>query len=98
MRARKDYIEGTKLQLDIWGDQLAHLEKKASRSIESGRERIEGKLVSVERRRRSLLQRLREAARVETDKEWKDMRAQIDSSLSDFRSLALEIHHSVRSA
>jgi hypothetical protein len=96
MQTKTDYIEGTSLQLDLWGDQIARLEEELARSRVKGRTALEHKLELLKRRKRALKRRLRQAAHGADAARWNDVRGPLEDAVDDFRSLAGEVYDRVR--
>jgi len=96
MQAKTDYLEGTTLQLDLWGDQFASLEERVASSVAEGQRKLMQELESLKRRKRALKLRLREAAHGDSQTEWRDVREDLEEAISDFRSLAVDVYDKVR--
>lgn len=98
MQTKTDYLEGTTLQLDLWGDQFASLEHKVAFEVEKDRQELMKQLQSLKRRKRALKLKLREAAHGTTKTQWEDVREDLEEAVGDFRSLAVEVYDKVRRA
>lgn len=98
MLTRTEYIDGTNLQLDLWGDQFSSLERKLKQSGISGHKQLKRKLDTLKDKKRTLQLRLREAAHGSTNTEWEDVREPLEKAVEDFRSLAVEVYDNVKGA
>ncbi len=98
MQTKIDYIRGTTLQLDLWGDQFATLDEKLSRSAPAARIRLQRRLDTLRRRKRQLKKRLREALVGQSWAEWERARGPLEAEVSHFRSQAFQVYESFKGA
>ncbi len=96
MLTRTEYIDGTNLQLDLWGDQFSSLERKLKHSARTEHKSLKQKLDTLKDKKRSLQLRLREAAHGSTNTEWEDVREPLEKAVEDFRSLAAQVYDNVK--
>jgi hypothetical protein len=98
MHTKTSYIEGTSLQLDLWGEQFATLEDELSKPTSPDRADLQRKLDRLKKERRTLKRRLREAARGDKATNWEDVREPLEAAVEDFRALAGEVYDEVGGA
>ena len=95
MPDKDDYLEGTTLQLDLWGDHLVTLEERLDHGPPRGRDALRSRIGELRRKKRSLKRNLR-AAVYDEGQRWTEARADIESEVRDFRRLAAEVYDKVR--
>ena len=95
---RTDYITGTALQLDLWGSQLAALEREVTDGARQRSDALRLRLRRLRKRSRALRRRVLEAAHGGPATDWDDVRLPLERAVRDFRSLATEVYDDVRGA
>ena len=94
MSKKAAFIEGTTLQLDLWGDQFSAIEKQIDHAPRSHRE-LRKRLVALRRTRRRLRRRVREAAH-DARSDWSELRQDLEEALEAFRHRAGQVYDTAR--
>ena len=95
-RSRQAFTEATRMQLDLWGEQFAALERRIDEWSVEGRAALRRRLARLQKKKRAMKRRLQEAAH-EATADWDVVRRELESLMNGFRSLAAEVHDEVHS-
>lgn len=88
---KHDYIESTALQLDLWGNRLAALERDADGAPERTRGELARRLRVLDVERRAIERKLVRAGRRSAEIDWNPVRDGIERDVAQYRELASDV-------
>lgn len=96
MLTKQEYIEGSRQQLDLWGDHLASMERDVALRVEKGQAELRRRLDEVRREKRRLKNRLWRAS-AEAKEAWPETKEDLQEAFDTFRDNASRLFRTSRS-
>ncbi len=93
MHTKDEYLDATREQLDLWGRQLATLERQLLRSASEHRATVRDEVRDLCEKRDALADRLRETAAAEhASSVWSAVQEPLEQAVDEFRRRAAKVY------